>query len=94
MKGATECINVSWVLKFQFFSTKVGLFLDKEIQNAFAFIMDISFNSMGEFFDKKRQNFILIRILHITLKLSRFIVKTSCQKLKPIIKYQMSFKIS
>ena len=60
MKGATECNNVSWVVKFQIFSTKVGLFLDKEFQNAFDFIMDI-FNLMGQFFDKKRQNFTLIQ---------------------------------
>ena len=60
MKGATECNNVSWVVKFQIFSTKVGLFLDKEFQNAFDFIMDI-FNLMEQFFDKKRQNFTLIQ---------------------------------
>ena len=58
MKGATECNNVSWVVKFQIFSTKVGLFLDKEFQNAFDFIMDI-FNLMGQFFDKKKTKFYL-----------------------------------
>ena len=65
MKGATECNNVSWVVKFQIFSTKVGLFLDKEFQNAFDFIMDISFNLMGEFFDKKTHKILpQFKVLH------------------------------
>ena len=85
MKGATECNNVSWVVKFQIFSTKVGLFLDKEFQNAFDFIMDISFNLMGEFFDKKDKILPQFKVLH-TILLSNFVLTyIDCQKSRPKI---------
>ena len=67
MKGSTECNNVSWVVKFQIFSTKVGLFLDEEFQNAFDFIMDIGFNLRGEFFDQKKTKFYLNSKYYILL---------------------------
>ena len=54
-------------MKFQIFSTKVGLFLDEEFQNAFDFIMDIGFNLMGEFFDKKHTKFYLNSKYYILL---------------------------
>ena len=81
MKGATECNNVSWVVKFQIFSTKVGLFLDKEFQNAFDFIKDI-FHLMGQFFDKKKTKFYLNSKYYILLS-NLVHIGIYCQKSRP-----------